>query len=347
MSPRDQQFPLFASLPPEIQLQVWEEACAGPSFHIFDVCLPVGDDGRVARAFNRGREGPLTEHDLQRCLKYGRTAFLDAVDAGAADPSAYAWHASLGRTCLDASSVARRRVPGSPSPSPGSSSPTGKPVDSNTVYLAGPDRRISYDNSTDVLHLRLGCPAGPPDAGPLCPSRRPADVPSRLGTLLDSEWSVDMADALRAARRIALDGADTWTEGTMGPYIVEEAAFLACTLHSDLETLYLVEYCAGRCDGCGGKKLRAADLQARGGQLDRDLHGADEAELSRRPDVVQGVGLTYREVFDLEKLGWDATHPTYVFARFLDDAIRSQQGDGASEAVFQGLRILVAEPDGC
>lgn len=69
----------------------------------------------------------------------------------------------------------------------------------------------------------------------------------------------------------------------------------------------------------------AEHLQTRGTELEHDLHGDFEGEEERSPDVIQAVGKTYYEVFDLEKMGWSDQHPTYLFARIMNEAIRSQQ----------------------
>ncbi len=357
-------FPQFARLPGEIQLQIWGAACPRPAMHVFDVCVPSLDDSasRTRRAFAGSWDRPVPEASRARYVDFAKTAFLDAFAeqpqpqpeprAARPDPSMYRWRDTLTRVCGALADAGARRA--------------GRAV--NSVYLPGPDRRVTYDNAADVLHLRLNyraTPAAPADhhdgdddreerelrAGdvdadqdmcqPLVLSDD-ASSSSRIGQVLNAPWSREMARTVQAARRIALDVADTWIDASDGPLIIEEVVYLASALHHGLEVLYLVDY------GLASRGLTAAELQARHGELYRDLHEAAdsyEAELSREPDVIHGVGLVYREVFDLEALGWDASHPTYVFARVAADAIRSQQREGPETATFQGLRVLVAEDE--
>jgi hypothetical protein len=168
-----------------------------------------------------------------------------------------------------------------------------------------------------------------------------------FGAMLGGVWSKEMADTLHKARRIAIDISETWTDASPNALVVEEVGFLACTIQHDIEVLYLIDYCVGRCRSktCHKAGLRARDLQRRDGVLFGDLHVNDEGERTREPDVIQGVGKVYREVFDLEGLGWDGYHPTYAFAKIIDDGIRSQQEDGFGEVKFKGVRILVAEDE--
>jgi len=298
----------------------------------------------------------MPDKDEKRYSTYSTTLFLDTVRPSAApasqrpDPSVYKWWDALGSTCVDASVIVSsykhvRKVT-EPEPKPSHAV--------NSVYLPGPDRYVLYDNATDVLHLRFSHGQSPEDISQAtngqqgsrtCLAADRGAAAGGLGDVLDSLWSREMADSVNAARRIALDVADTWTDSTAGPMAMEEVQFLACTLQHDLEVLYLVDYCAGHCGGCRKQALTVGDLQSREGNLFRELH-ADNArvEQSRPADVIQGVDVVYREVFDLETLGWDSTHPTFMFARILDDAIRSQQSGISTEAqVFQGVRVLICE----
>ncbi|KAI7785329.1 hypothetical protein LA080_007614 [Diaporthe eres] len=143
-----------------------------------------------------------------------------------------------------------------------------------------------------------------------------------------------------------------------GSLIMQDIAFLACTMQHDLEVLYLVDYCAGRCD-CHLSSLKAQDLMERRDEgLYRDLRNGEtwQKEKLRKPDVIQGVGKVWREVFDLEKLGWDGEHPGFVFAEMFAEVIKMQQGDWMGDdsqdgevtrerAKFQGVRVLVAEDE--
>lgn len=141
--------------------------------------------------------------------------------------------------------------------------------------------------------------------------------------------------------------------------IIQDMAFLACMMEHDLEVLYLVDYCAGRCDSHPSSSLRAQDLMDRRDDgLYRTLGNGEtwQKEKMRKPDVFQGVGKVWREVFDLEKLGWDEGHPGVVFADIFGEVIKMQQRDAmgddsqdaeaAKERVkFQGVRVLVAEDE--
>ncbi|KAL1898269.1 hypothetical protein Sste5346_003677 [Sporothrix stenoceras] len=63
------------------------------------------------------------------------------------------------------------------------------------------------------------------------------------------------------------------------------------------------------------------------------------------PDVIWGVDRVYREVFDLEQLGWSERHPAFMFGQALGTAIRAQQLDAAQACQFRGVRVLVAEDE--
>jgi hypothetical protein len=429
-----QHFPQFARLPAELQLKIWAAAYPRvPSMHVFDVCFPSSrGSARSRRAFTRGSEASqLSDDDQKRWDTYASKVFLDALETSDStvtpnrssgnaalipqhrhDPSQYLARNTLRATCLDASQVADLE---------GSANQGVEEENINTVYLPGSNRMVKYDNTTDVLHLRLRADnavaplfnqdiflKGP---DPIIPGFNDApldeksgldsqiqvlslgdtlDLPnsadfetrssspattmlatkwlastgdaeedeanelsylSGFGAMLDGVWSKEMADTLYKARHIAIDISETWTDASADALVVEEVGFLACTMQHDIEVLYLVDYCVGRCTSpacarVGGKaRLRARDLQRRDGVLIRDLHVDNEEEKIREPDVIVGVGKVYREVFDLEGLGWDGYHPTYAFAKIIDDAIRSQQDDGLGEVKFKGVRILVAEDE--
>jgi hypothetical protein len=304
--------------------------------HIFDVCFPSwrGDD-RIRKAFSGDEDGT-------RYLKYKNSAFLDCLDDGPNeqsrttrvarhryDPSMYRHQQSLSLTSLDALSSSRIGADRT-----------------NTVYLPGPRRKVQYDDSKDVLFLRFRDGGAATDLSQETLYGASTQSPVALGTVsevLETPWSPEMATTLQNARRIALDVAETWTPTTMEAVLFEEIAYLACCLQKDLEVLYLVDHCPGRCKRCNRHQLRAKDLQMRG-DLVQELHEGNEKEALRTRDVVEGVGKIYHEVFDLEALGWDAFHPTYMFARMITEAIKSQQRDTEAD-VFKGVRILLAEDD--
>lgn len=143
-----------------------------------------------------------------------------------------------------------------------------------------------------------------------------------------------------------------------GSLIMQDIAFLACTMQHDLEVLYLVDNSAGRCDS-HPSSLRARDLMDRRDEgLYRALRNGEtwQKEKTRNPDVISGVGKVWREIFDLERLGWDEEHTGFVFAEMFAEVVKMQQGnwmgddghDGnvAKERVkFQGVRVLITEDE--
>ena len=249
-------------------------------------------------------------------------------------------------------------------------------AEQNSVYLPGPDRYVHYNSMTDVLHLRFrdGGAATALSQETLFNGPEPAledefQVTSRINeeqsrgsaqiyqdsrdiytngisAVLESLWSSEMADTMHNARRIALDVTETWTESSTISLIIEEIAFLACTMQHNLEVLYLVDYCVGRCSRCGRETMSIDELQTRGSELYRELHSGSEEEEVRLPDVIHGLGKTYYEVFDLEKIGWTDQHPTYMFARIIGEAIRGQQQESTTgRQTFKGVRVLVAKDE--
>lgn len=325
-------FTKFAQLPGELQLRIWEEATAGPSMHVFDVCFPSwqGND-RSRAAFTSHEDTPLY-------TKYKNSAFLDILDepterekTGSVmihqlDPSMYRLRDALALTSVDAAASSAL-----------------KGEDTNTVILPGRKRIVRYDNSADVLFLRFSNGANNLSEDVLGGAE---EIPFGLGTfspVLVVPWSPEMTATVRSARRIALDVTETWTPKGNRAMLFEEIASLACHLEEGLEVLYLVDHCAGRCTRCKREGLKASELQT-WGSLARNLHEDDEDNGSRSGDVIRGVGKTYREVFDFERLGWEDFHPTYIFARIMTAAILTQQKDTGRET-FKGVRVLLAEDD--
>jgi hypothetical protein len=95
-----------------------------------------------------------------------------------------------------------------------------------------------------------------------------------------------------------------------------------------LEVLYLVDYCAGRCRPLGEATWNA--------KKEREQEHGEK----RLGDVIHGVGTIYREVVELQRLGWHEDHPARALARVLKSTIRAQQG---AAQTFLGVRGLVCE----
>lgn len=272
------------------------------------------------------------------------------------DPSMYKYCDRLRATCVDAADTMTRITAGIPA------------ADRATVELPS-GRTLTYNNAQDVLHLRFAInPLQPlptttiysgdmdldePSAAP------PKTSPAPLTAIFQSLWSRQLAAALHGARRVAIDVSQIWPElAESQNQLVQDIVFLACTLQNDLEVLYLVDYSAGRCQ-CGsnlGKNIRARDLMRKDGELYQAFHshaGTDpeswEAEKQRKGDVIQGVGKVWREVFDLEALGWNDKHPGAIFAETFGEVIRLQQenwyGEGEKASTFKGVRVLIAEDE--
>lgn len=169
-----------------------------------------------------------------------------------------------------------------------------------------------------------------------------------LSSIFQSLWSPSLAAALYNSRRIAIDVSQIWPNLAEDQHrLVQDIVFLACTVQNDLEVLYLVDYSAG----IGANHARAAkDLMEKNDNgLCRRLHHDWETDKMRKGDVIEGVGMTWREVFGLEKLGWHERHPGFVFGEIFDEVVRLQQanwyGKGNSQATFKGVRVLVAEDE--
>ncbi|KAM5356634.1 hypothetical protein ACJ41O_003280 [Fusarium nematophilum] len=316
-------FHQFANLPQELQLQVWEAFVdTGLAMHIFDVCFPSWKgEGRGERAFGGMESGKAREEKLER---YGKLVFLDRLDSedGEAtfDPSMH--HAAATSRLINRAACNTARA-------------VEARLQMNMVHLPGREQRIPIPAS-DVLMLRF---REPPDNHTQLATETLL-CPPPIKEILENQWSPEMASTLHAASRVALDVTETLATGMYGELGFEEIAFFACTIQKGLEVLYLIDQCAGRCGECA-RYAKARDLQGRD-ELWTQLHEGDEIE--RPGDVVRAVSKRYVEVFDLEGLGWEVEHPSYVFAVMLSAAIRSQQEE-AEKGRFQGVRVLVVEDD--
>lgn len=302
-------FSKFTQLPLELQIQVWETFFRAPAMHIFDMCYPTRrGDARITKAFG----------DDETIRKYSKTVFLDRLDES--DPSMYHFTSSLRLASGLATKVERNAL-----------SRQGK----TTVHLPGQAQTLSIP-TTDVVFLRFRPrPANHSDL-----AAETLFYPSPIKEILESDWSPEVADTLYSARRIALDVSETWAAGLSMEFGSDEVAYFSCTIQKGLEVVYLVDDCTGRCDSCTRKDLKREDLQTKG-----DLwKGLQSSDLDRDGDVIQAVGRRYVEVFDLEKLGWDIGHPSYLFARMMMTAVQSQQY-GEDQGRFKGMRVLVIEED--
>ncbi|OLN96804.1 hypothetical protein CCHL11_02281 [Colletotrichum chlorophyti] len=336
-------FTRFTDLPAELRLKIWDQAVAGPLMHVFDVCFPSWrGNGRSKRAFQDVDEG-ISEENHKRWTKYSESAFLDSVEVGPAeltrrtevarhayDPSGYKLRRSQRLACTEALAAAAKRLGGR---------------NMNTVYLPGRREKVEYERDKDVLFLRFRDGGALKD---LCHGvllgEFNASGAGRLNGLLEGPWSVEMAQTLHDACRIALDVTETWVAATVGSVLLEEVAYLAYCLQHDLQVLYLVDYCHRRCTRCNRQEDGLPSQLHTRGELYQRLHRVADEAMTRSPDVIHGVGKTYYEVFDLEGLGWSEEHPTYIFARAIDETVRSQQADTGARS-FQGVRVLVVEDE--
>lgn len=352
-------FPQFPHLPPEIRLQIWESTIATlPSMHVFDIRQRISPSPAPAPAPAGAIPVPGTQDPAQSkreplCLgELDGTLHIDALETGGTarhpmtttqgahfrfDPSMYKFRDSLRATSID----------------PARTIQMARNVDANTIHLPT-GRALTYDNTQDVLHLRFVPPA--------LPSPKGARHAGPISAMFEGVWSEELATALHYARRIAIDVSQLWPDLAGGQSdLLQDIAYLACVLQNDLEVLYLVDYCAGRCNSA-----KAGDLMGRDTELHRKMHchgsggvssfdkGAWDHEKRREPDFFHGVGKIWREVFDIEKMGWDESHPGFVFAEVFGEVVGMQQGDcvgdrdvGAmnKEVKFKGIRVLVAEDE--
>lgn len=403
-------FPQFASLPAEIQLQIWESTTAtlpaAMQMHLFDVRAPsppptISNNNSAAAAAAAAQKSRLRQRGTTRVrksvspprdrrlarLESGVTleAFSKRINATDVedmdtDPSGYKFRDALLATCTDAAGAvrrARRAVP---------------PADRAAIRLSS-GRAVEYDAARDVLHLRFLTDDQDSSGLRLAPNgndksaedqmmiigmdeccddtqtQAPPTTMAPLSAIFRSAWSHDLAAALHGARRVAVDVGQIWPElADEQARLVQDIVFLACTLQHDLEVLYLVDYSAsasvpGRpslpsspapsCRTLGVSTRPAGDLMSRDGELYGRFHYRSddgwEHEKSREGDVIHGVGRVWREVFDLEGLGWHERHPGFVFGEMFGEVVRLQQanwyGEGEKKATFKGVRVLVAEDE--
>jgi hypothetical protein len=106
-------------------------------------------------------------------------------------------------------------------------------------------------------------------------------------------------------------------------------------LQNGLEVLYVIV----DDPGSGGSTTDIASLQVMGkaGNL-----LSSPGFKKRDTDVFYGKGVTYHEVFALERLGLREGSREFRVLRMLGDVVREQQGE---EGVFGGVRLLVCRRD--
>jgi hypothetical protein len=253
----------------------------------------------------------------------------------AADPSMYKFDHALRGSCFEAGSCLSTFASLAQSQKQAMQGPIFT-AEVNSVYLPGKDKWIHYDNTTDVLFLRFGLP------GQVSDSKHDDEVMQRafnsgISDLLSGDWSAEMAETLRNARRIAIDIAETGLATSQEDFIYQEVAFLSCCIQQSLEVLYLVDHTIGRSqeDMDGQPPTRATCNSEE--ELSETSNISSSVLCGREPDVIHGVGLTYRELIDRDPSRWEEKHPTFSLLTMFDELVRSQQGDGSC---FQGVRVL-------
>ena len=350
---RPSDFQHFNALPAELRRKIWEATHPRPSIHVFDVCVPSSLGNRRVRQAFEAQGG--TFRNEKQYNKYRDTVFLDVAEtlpaAGrkfdldathepgpeyfSSDPSMYKAIESVKSTCSEANESLQLHTK---SPYAVDNDKTSTSI--NSVYLPGRDRWIKYDNASDVLALRFGASGSIQNIAQqrlLGDGEDASTFSSGISDVLEVVWSAEIASTIWNARKIALDVADTWAANDLAPIMSEEVAYLSCCLQKDLAVLYLIEQGLEMHTKPGKQHDFLQDLRKVGElrtQLDRSVE-------SREPDVIHGVGVTYHESFNLERLGWSENHSTFVLAQMFDEMIRSQQGNGGP---FEGVRVLVSLP---
>ncbi|KAL3448769.1 hypothetical protein BJX65DRAFT_306774 [Aspergillus insuetus] len=361
-------FPQFPRFPSELRRQIWQESCPLPGFHVFDVCIPsTSEESRLSRAFQTsGNRGEQTEIS-SRIQKYSATVFLDQFLPTAennprsaegsqgldSDPSAYHITSAVRQTCFEALESLRTRsaqIQNTTAPQPTSPDRSANAKATNSVYLPGHNKWITYDNANDVLFLRFGGPVRIPaallDAGGEESGEEqsyPRTFTSGISDVLLCPWSEEFTETLRNARRVALDLGELRT--TAGTTEMQEAegeeataqdiAYLACCLQNELEVLYIIVDESGS----EGSTMDIAPLQTMGKAGNSLCSPGFE---KRDPGIFYGKGVTYHEVFALDRIGLREGTRGFRVLTMLGDAIREQQGE---EGVFRGVRVLVCRRD--
>lgn len=282
-----QTFPRFMDLPPELRIQIWQDARPKPAIHAFDVRIPTCDTTQTKEAIEPFRlasrkidivgqvfldqvivsrpKTPLpvetnTETDSQQ------NASCSVESAFSFDPSTYLVTDSIQQSCREADWALEF---------PPRSSNRANTTDFNSVHLAaqGRDKWIWYDNSTDVLFLRFGSQF-PTESGLIVhdPTTNSyyytGAFKNKLLGVLNIKWSPQFASTLKNARRLALDATEIEADCAVlrvpiPPIISRKVKELASFFRHDLECLYIVDHCIGRCGKCGKGGLDIDKIAAR------------------------------------------------------------------------------------
>ncbi|OJI97621.1 hypothetical protein ASPVEDRAFT_68355 [Aspergillus versicolor CBS 583.65] len=362
-----QTFPRFMDLPPELRLQIWQDARPKPAIHAFDLCIPACapshpkesiESFKLARHKSDiagqifldqpivSRPKTLLPVDTDADTKNQQSSYCSIESALPFDPSAYLVTDSIQQSCLEADWALEL-----PPSSPNRTNTTAF----NSVHLPaqGRDKRIWYDNRTEVLLLRFGV---------LFPSESDILVHnlttnhyyytgvlnSNLSNVMEHKWSPQFASTLKNARRLAFDATEITSDcAVLGPpashLLSRLVKQLSLFLRRDLECLYIVDHCIGRCGKCGKGGLDIGKIAVR--TKDGLSKKLNFSEGERSPDVFHGNGVTYREVFALEELGWNEGTTAFLIARTFAETIRKVQKEGyeLQKPCFQGVRVLACQ----
>lgn len=322
-------FPVFAKLPTELQLEIWNAINYRPGVQILDVCFPASgpyDNSRASTAFKTTHRNIAIKDASKR---YEKEVFLDSLELapresdGAStvdfkrDPSTYRFSQTLLKTCVHSANAVRKHK-------------------TCSIFLPAKKTDVYFDNNIDLLCLRFISPSGDQGSAHRAILGEVEGEPSNnIRYALECLWSDDMASALRSARRIALDISELWGQEAIHPHIFQEIAALCSCIQSDLEALYLVDYCIGRCRHCWKGGLNSAKLTQKACALSESLEPR-----KRQMDSFHGSGVVYHEICDLEGLGWTPNQLEFQLAMMMGDIIREQQGP---EGAFKSVRILACE----
>ncbi|KAI8654084.1 2EXR domain-containing protein [Fusarium sp. Ph1] len=310
-------FTLFPQLPAELQLKIWDASLPRPGIHIFDVCFQDISSHDKTISGEAEDEDAHAEHTFLSSLNVTVTDHRGAASSTTFknDPSTYKIANILSTTTIDSSNTVKTR------------SGSDQEGMTNVVRLPSQSEQVSYDNDNDVLCLCFGFNHDiEQEVGPI--------FRNNISRVLEAEWSEDMAASLFSARRLAIDIAEMWSPGGLDPILM---AYFCCCIQHDLEVLYLVDYCVGRCQSCFKGSLKSNDLVMSKCGLAKELDPGDRAM-----DAIHGSTVTYREISNLEKLGWDSGHSAFGLAQVMGDTIREQQG---TEGPFRSVRVLVCEEE--